>query len=383
MGLPQRVIVLLEPGFLGVPLVGRAAALDVDRLVQIHPEAVRALDPEAQGIGARQAGVVLQQDGLAVGAGDGGGDHVAQLELDRRIGVIGPAGLDDVVVQAARLGRVAGQIDHPVAPVQVDVVGDRADAVGGIELAVAVDRVPGAPARLGPALGPELDAAAIGLLRVAAVELHRAQVVLIAALQVNQLAEQTGPHHVQRRQDVAAIADVLQHHIGRAGALMDLDQVPVVLQRHPGDDLAGDGDFRLHGGDGHGGVPFPGRGDDHGVQAGMGQQVQIGPVGRAFVGAGRRTAGGGDHALGAGDHQGLDVADGDDVHVVALQQDGQQGLGPQADADDPDLQPVGAAARPGQGGRGQGRGGGGGRGGDEGAAIHEGSVGQQLIRLRR
>ncbi|MNN49976.1 hypothetical protein D3C81_1645380 [compost metagenome] len=101
--------------------------------------------------------------------------------------------------------------------------------MGRVQLAVAVNRVPGAPARLGPALGPEFDAAAIGAFGVAAVELHRTQVVLIAALQVDQLAEQAGAHHVQRRQDIAAIADVFQHHIGGAGALMRFDQVPVVL----------------------------------------------------------------------------------------------------------------------------------------------------------
>ncbi|MNY06900.1 hypothetical protein D3C86_1396800 [compost metagenome] len=79
----------------------------------------------------------------------------------------------------------------------------------------------------------------------------------------------------------------------------------------------------------------------------MGQQVQIGPVGRPLIGARRGSSRGGDHALGAGDHQGLDVADGDNVHVVALQQYGQQALRSQTDADDADLQPVGAVAAPG------------------------------------
>ncbi len=310
---------------------------------------------------------MLKQDGLAVGAADRGRHHIAQLELHLGVRMVGPAVVDHIGVQPPRLGGIGRQRRHPVAPVQVDPVGDRPDAVRRVQLPVAVDGVPGAPARLGPALRPELDPAAIGLLRIAAVELHRAQVVLIAALQVDQLAEQPGAHHVQHRQHVAAIADVLQHHIGGAGPLVRLQHVPVILKTDARHHLAADRDFRLHRRDGHGGVPFPGGGDDDGVQPRMGQQVAIGLIGGPFIGARRRFPGGGDHPLGPRDHQRLDVAQGDDVHIDPLQQDGHQALRPQPRADDPDLQSV----VPRQGRPRQGRGGDGGRGGDEGAAIHD------------
>ena len=344
------------------------AALDVDRLVQIHPEPLHPLHPEAQRIGPRQIGVVLQQQGLAVGAADRGRHHIAQLELHLGVRMVGPAVVDHIGVQPPRLGGVGRQRRHPVAPVQVDPVGDRPDAVRRVQLPVAVDRMPGAPARLGPALGPELDPAAIGLLRIAAVELHRAQIVLIAALQMDQFAEQPGAHHVQHRQHVAPITDVLQHHIGRAGPLVRLQHVPVILQADARHHLAADRDLRLHRRDGHGGVPFPRGGDDDRIQPRMGQQVAIGLIGRPLIGAGRGLSGGGDHPLGPRDHQRFDVAQGDDVHIGPLQQNGHQALRPQPRADDPDLQPV----VPRQGRSGQGRGGdGGGRGGDEGAAIHD------------
>ena len=52
-----------------------------------------------------------------------------------------------------------------------------------------IDPVLGAPLRLGKALGAELHATAIGFVRVAGIEYHPAQIVLVTALQVHQLAE--------------------------------------------------------------------------------------------------------------------------------------------------------------------------------------------------
>ncbi|KAG0733114.1 hypothetical protein G6F23_013660 [Rhizopus arrhizus] len=187
-------------------------------MVDIHPQALGALHAEAHRVRARQRGVVLQQDGFAVLTGQRGGHDVAQLELDPGAGVGGAAALGHgVFVQAARLGRERIDVGEAVAAVDAGVHRARADAVAGVQLTVALDRMLGAPARFAPALGAELHAAVVGLVRIAGVELHAAQVVLVAGLQMHQLAEQALAHHLQCGHHVTAVADVLQQHVRGAG----------------------------------------------------------------------------------------------------------------------------------------------------------------------
>src|SRR2546427_4807166 len=59
--LPQRVLVLVLVLLELFPLVRRAAAFDVDRMVHIHPQALGALHAEAHRVRARQRSVVLQR----------------------------------------------------------------------------------------------------------------------------------------------------------------------------------------------------------------------------------------------------------------------------------------------------------------------------------
>src|SRR5690606_11551269 len=72
-----------------------------------------------------------------------------------------------VLVQPARLARERIDVREAVAAMDADIHRARPDAVARIQLAVALDRMPRAPLRLGEALPAELDAAAVGLVRIA------------------------------------------------------------------------------------------------------------------------------------------------------------------------------------------------------------------------
>src|SRR3546814_10868134 len=99
-------------------------------------------------------------------------------------------------MEAASLAGVAGEAREAIATMDVRLHRAGADTVAGIEIAVAGDAVIRPPTRLRPAFLAELDAATIGLARHARIELHGAKVVLIAALQMHDLAE-IGRAHVR------------------------------------------------------------------------------------------------------------------------------------------------------------------------------------------
>src|SRR3546814_11729078 len=105
-----------------------------------------------------------------------------------------------------------------------------ADAVAGIEIAVAGDAVIRPPTRLRPTFLAELGAAAIGLARHARIELHGAKVMLIAALQMHDLAEQPLAHHVEHGEDVAPVADIFEPHVGSAGGELGAPHVTGIVQ---------------------------------------------------------------------------------------------------------------------------------------------------------
>ncbi|CAM0722307.1 Transcriptional regulator [Acinetobacter baumannii] len=80
-----------------------ALALQIDRLVDVHPQPLGALHPKAERIGARQRGVVAQHDRFTISAADHGVDHITQCEFHLGVGMIGRAVLDDIIMQPARL----------------------------------------------------------------------------------------------------------------------------------------------------------------------------------------------------------------------------------------------------------------------------------------
>ena len=89
-----------------------------------------------------------------------------------------------------------------------------------------------------------------------------AKVVVVAALAVNDRAENAFLYHVQRHQLFAAVAAVFQHHAGGSGRFLSFDQFPAILQGVSAANLAAYDFSGAHGFNGNRNVSFP-RGGDH------------------------------------------------------------------------------------------------------------------------
>src|SRR5579859_2775093 len=125
------------------------------------------------------------------------------------------AHLDNVFVKTPRFGGIGNQLREAIAAVDVGHHGNRADAVCGVEVAIAGDSVLGAPLRFGKSLFSKLGAVAIGTFAV--VEFHFAQIMLVAALQVDELAKDVLTNHIQYGHDITPVTIILQHHERHAG----------------------------------------------------------------------------------------------------------------------------------------------------------------------
>src|SRR5689334_7829801 len=98
------MVVLIEPCLRVFPLVWLLAlAFDVDRLVDIHPDAFGALHTETKRIGAWKVRVMLQKDRLIICSPYHGRYYITKFESHFRIGMIFAAHLHDVLVQSAGL----------------------------------------------------------------------------------------------------------------------------------------------------------------------------------------------------------------------------------------------------------------------------------------
>ena len=198
-------------------------------------------------VGAAAVGVELQHDALATGGSNEGGVHVAALDALGHVLEGAFVGGGQGLTERGLLGAHAHQVAQGIAAQDVKVHRHRAKAVGGVEVAVAVQVVLQAPA----------------VFVVGGVEHHHAQVVQVGALGVGEGAKDALFDHLHDPQLLAVVAAVLQHDAMAAGLLGGLDQVNGFLVGRGDGHLAGGMQALAHGMNGHGGVPFP-RGADQG-----------------------------------------------------------------------------------------------------------------------
>ena len=190
--------------------------------------------------------------------------------------------------------------------------------MGGVEVAVTGDRLFAPPAEI--ALTVELDIA---------------DIVLVARLAVEHLAEQFMLHHIQHHHDIAEIADILQHHEGHAGGFGGLHQFPGFFERGAAGHLDAGVLSRAHGCQRHGGVPFPGSGRDDRIEIGAFRQpleVPLSPRISFREGVSRI----GDHVLAAEQVVGIDVTQSGDYHPRQGEQNFEECAAAIADADHAD-----------------------------------------------
>ena len=91
------------------------------------------------------------------------------------------------------------------------------------------------------------------------------QIMLIAALAVDDIAEQARFHHIQHHQLVPSVAAILQHHAGHTCLLRRPDQIPALLHRIGAAHLTGHRLSGAHSVDTHRHMGLPGSGDHHSV----------------------------------------------------------------------------------------------------------------------
>src|SRR5215207_6427253 len=108
---PQGMVIFFEPLLLRFPLVGLYRLfLEIDAFIYIHPKTFRSLNTETKGIGPRQVGIVLEQDGLPIGTGKGCGDHIAQLKTDMCVRMLWSAFFYNMIVKSPGFGRERTQL---------------------------------------------------------------------------------------------------------------------------------------------------------------------------------------------------------------------------------------------------------------------------------
>ena len=182
--------------------------------------------------------IVLHQDGLALPRADEGHRIVA-------VGVLlhGPLAIALVGNFLAREGvGVHGHEDvHLVAAVDVEILADRADAVGGIHVAVMVLVVGHPPVAL--------VHVPIGL-----------QVMAVRSLHMDDFTEHALLDHVQAGQLEEIVAAVFQHHAVLAGTLGRVHQGPAFRDGRRSGHLDGDMLPMLHRIDRDRGMKLPGNG---------------------------------------------------------------------------------------------------------------------------
>jgi len=198
-------------------------------------------------IGAAAVGVELEHDALAAGRADEGGVHVAALDALRHVLQGSFVGVGHGFAECGLLGTHAHQVAQGVSAQDVEVHRHWAQAMGGVEVAVAVEVVLEAPA----------------VLVVGGVKHHHAQVVQVGALGVGEAAKDALLDHLHDPKLLAVVAAVLQHDTVALGFLGDLHQVDGLLIGRGDGHFAGGVQALAHGVGGHGRVPFP-RGADQG-----------------------------------------------------------------------------------------------------------------------
>jgi len=188
-------------------------------------------------------------------------------------------------------------VGEAVAALDAHVVGDGAEAVRGVEVAVGAGVFCAAPE-------------AFASVR----EEFVAKVVEVGAFAIENVAEFACVDHAEDERLVVAVAAVLEHEAVLAGFFGAADDAPAVFEGDDGWNFDSDIFAVSHGGERHRSVPAPGSGSDDEVDVIASHEgfIMLRAVGEEF---GALLSGGGDEARGVVGFVFDDVADGDDLPV--------------------------------------------------------------------
>src|SRR5207247_2498307 len=172
----------------------RTAAIDVNLLQRAGVNAAGSLHPEDEVIGARRLRVVVERNGEPFLRLDQSGVHVALRERSPGACVPRAESLSRKEIRSARVAAHGIQVGEAISAIDIHPPCSRTDGVSRVLIPVALHRIYPAPGQI-PILG----------------ELAPTHKMLITDFAVQQFSEQSLPHLVQRHQNVAEIADVLEH----------------------------------------------------------------------------------------------------------------------------------------------------------------------------
>ena len=189
--LPERVLVLLVD--LGADKVLAAfLTLDIEARRVVHEDSPAPLNDVQAGVGARQRDRVLEDNRAALRGLDQAGVHVAAGVGFLALGAIRRDVGVAVLGEANGLAAHGDEAGEPVAFVDIHVLRHRAKAVGGVEVAVALDMRDASPE---PLAGVR--------------EQQAAQVVVVGRLAVHQLPKEPLLAHIEHHTLGVAVAAVL------------------------------------------------------------------------------------------------------------------------------------------------------------------------------
>ena len=253
-----------------------------------------------------------EDDGLAVRAADRRRHDVAEAEFRVRERMAVPEAVMDVFREPAGFRRHGVEAHEPVAAVDVEVGHDRAELVRGVELRVPVQILPCA------------------LVVVFHAVRYRAQIVLIAALAVQDFAEEAFLDHVEDGHLLAVVAAVFHQHAGDAGLLVGPDEIPALPDRLRRTDLESRVASGFHRRDGDLDMVVPVGRDESGFAAVVPREdVPVVDRSEHLV-----TVAFCAHRAGCLHAVLVLVADGGDLHVLHFEKLAEPPLAPSSDSDD-------------------------------------------------
>ena len=303
------------------PGVGAGAFFEVNFFFGVFADqAFGALEEDLAAVGARGVGVVGDEDGWAAGGFDEGVDDVAESVFDFGQFVVGAVAANRFFVKAEGRAGHGDEIFEFVAAGDVHPLGDRSEAVTGVEIGVAFDGV--------------LEAPVVGIVGLA--EFVAAEVVKVAALGVEQIAEHFLADEVENQQFGFVVAAIFHGAAVFFIFFGIFDDLPALIEGDGAGDFGGGVGAGLHGVGGHRDVEFPGGGGIDQIEFfGVAHAFEV--VDAVVVLDGRGHIGIFKLVLGPVEAFGADVADGFHFDAFDFEQVAKMAAALVADADEADF----------------------------------------------
>src|SRR5699024_7412813 len=159
---------------------------------------------------------------LLISRSDGRGNNIPGFPVDLFVFMIFSSIVLNMAFQPACFGGVRSDLYKLVAPVDIQPMRYRTNAVSWIMVTVALEIVLGTPAGYAARSGTKV---------LVFIKNEGCQVMLVSAARVNHFSKQTFTHDIQGRHHIPAVADIFKHHARHPGAFGGVHQLRAVSHR--------------------------------------------------------------------------------------------------------------------------------------------------------